>query len=259
STQKFIDETGELRVISGRMLGATGVQIPKNILDNLYSSREVDGTSETMEPRDLFVSLLLADPDLSILYSLIGTLVLDFLGGKLSTSASGSQPSDNTKKDRIQQPPSSTQKNKVEAYLKTIKSSLKNKNYVVEPKGTTIVGHSKLNANSELICVNSNGCMLSDNHDLYVLNVINDVIARPKFKYVKKTSKRKIWKPSGKEQSLIIATLKDELRKLKRKALVDNIVTAHTIDLEMLKIDMEPLAPRLLNNRTAYSDYLRLT
>ncbi|GJW52959.1 retrovirus-related pol polyprotein from transposon TNT 1-94 [Tanacetum coccineum] len=85
---------------------------------------------------------------------------------KPSTSASGSQPSGNTKKDKIQQTPSSTQKNK----------------------------HSKLNANSELKCVKCNGCMLSDNHDLYVLDFINNVNARKKSKSVKKNSKRKVWK-----------------------------------------------------------------
>nr|GEY37954.1 hypothetical protein [Tanacetum cinerariifolium] len=53
--------------------------------------------------------------------------------------------------------------------------------------------------------------------------------------------------------------LKVELRKLKWKALVDNAVTPHTIALEMLKIDVESIAPRLLNNRIAHSDYLRLT
>nr|GFA47694.1 hypothetical protein [Tanacetum cinerariifolium] len=58
--------------------------------------------------------------------------------------------------------------------------------------------HSKLNANSELICIKCNGCMLSDNHDLYVLNVINDVNDRSKFKYVKKISKRKVGKPTAK-------------------------------------------------------------
>nr|GEV32363.1 hypothetical protein [Tanacetum cinerariifolium] len=61
------------------------------------------------------------------------------------------------------------------------------------------------------------------------------------------------------EKVLIIAALRDELRKLKRKALVDNAITSHNIALEILKIDMEPLAPRLLNNRTVHSDYLRLT
>nr|GFC57979.1 hypothetical protein [Tanacetum cinerariifolium] len=58
---------------------------------------------------------------------------------------------------------------------------------------------------------------------------------------------------------LIIAALRDELRKLNGKAIVDNTVTTHTIDLEMLKVDVEPIAPRLLNNKTVHSDYLRLT
>ncbi|GKA54482.1 hypothetical protein Tco_0753431 [Tanacetum coccineum] len=102
------------------------------------------------------------------------------------------------KKDKIQQKPSSTQKNKVEAYSGTVKSSLKNKNSFVEPKGTTNVQHSKLNANSELLCVKFNGCMLSDIHDLCVLDFINDVNARAKSKSVKKSSKRKVWKPTGK-------------------------------------------------------------
>ncbi|GKF40710.1 hypothetical protein Tco_0124052, partial [Tanacetum coccineum] len=51
---------------------------------------------------------------------------------KPSTSASGSQPSGNTKKDKIQQTPSSTQKNKVEAHLRIVKSSLKNKNCFIK-------------------------------------------------------------------------------------------------------------------------------
>ncbi|GJU34341.1 retrovirus-related pol polyprotein from transposon TNT 1-94 [Tanacetum coccineum] len=72
--------------------------------------------------------------------------MLSSTGVKPSTSASGSHPSGNTKKDKIQQTPSSTQKNK----------------------------HSKLNADSELLCVKWNGCMFFDNHDLCVLNFIND-------------------------------------------------------------------------------------
>ncbi|GKB04179.1 retrovirus-related pol polyprotein from transposon TNT 1-94 [Tanacetum coccineum] len=124
--------------------------------------------------------------------------MLSSTGVKPSTSASGSQPSGNTKKDKIQQTPSSTQKNKVEAHPRKVKSSLKNKDCVVEPKGTAHVQHSKLNANSELKCVKCNGCMLSDNHDLCVLDFINNVNARTKSKSVKKNSKRKVWKPIGK-------------------------------------------------------------
>ncbi|GKC56421.1 retrovirus-related pol polyprotein from transposon TNT 1-94 [Tanacetum coccineum] len=104
--------------------------------------------------------------------------MLSSTGVKPSTSASGSQPSGNTKKDKIQQTPSITQKNKVEAHPRKVKSSLKNKDCVVEPKGTAHVQHSKLNANSELKCVKCNGCMLYDNHE--------------------QSSKRKVWKPTGK-------------------------------------------------------------
>ncbi|GJV40779.1 hypothetical protein Tco_1419219 [Tanacetum coccineum] len=103
--------------------------------------------------------------------------MLSSTGVKPSTSASGSQPSGNTKKDKIQQTPSSTQKNKVEAHPRKVKSSLKNKDCVVAPKGTANVQHSKLNANSELKCVKCNGCMLFDNQDLCVLDFINNVNA----------------------------------------------------------------------------------
>nr|GEV22487.1 hypothetical protein [Tanacetum cinerariifolium] len=61
------------------------------------------------------------------------------------------------------------------------------------------------------------------------------------------------------EKDLVITALKDELRKLKGKDLADNIVTKHTIAPEMLKVDMKPLTPRLLKNKTVHSDYLRLT
>ncbi|GJW55900.1 hypothetical protein Tco_0099985 [Tanacetum coccineum] len=64
---------------------------------------------------------------------------LSSTGVRPSTSASGSQPSGNTKKDKILQPSSSTLKNKVEAHPRKVKSSLKNKNRVVEPKGTANV------------------------------------------------------------------------------------------------------------------------
>ncbi|GJV83554.1 retrovirus-related pol polyprotein from transposon TNT 1-94 [Tanacetum coccineum] len=124
--------------------------------------------------------------------------VLSSIGVKPSNSASRSQPSGNTNKDKIQRTPSSTTKNKVEAHPRTVKSTLKNKNSVVEPKGNANVQHSKLNANSELLCVKCNGCMLFDNHDLCVLYFINNVNARVKSKSVKKSSKRKVWKPTGK-------------------------------------------------------------
>ncbi|GJX15043.1 retrovirus-related pol polyprotein from transposon TNT 1-94 [Tanacetum coccineum] len=48
----------------------------------------------------------------------------------------------------------------------------------------------------------------------------------------------------SKEQSL-----KNELRKLKGKTVVDTAVMKHTIDLEMLKIDVEPITPKLYTKR----------
>nr|GEW69247.1 retrovirus-related Pol polyprotein from transposon TNT 1-94 [Tanacetum cinerariifolium] len=61
------------------------------------------------------------------------------------------------------------------------------------------------------------------------------------------------------EQDLVITALMNDLRKLKVKALVDNAITSHTIDIKMLKINLEPIASKLLNNMTVYSDYLRHT
>ncbi|GJY89127.1 hypothetical protein Tco_0503755, partial [Tanacetum coccineum] len=70
----------QLRAISGHMLGAAGVQIPENNLDNLHSPREEDGISETIDPQDLLGSFLLAEIDLVFLGLLTRSVVLDFLG-----------------------------------------------------------------------------------------------------------------------------------------------------------------------------------
>ncbi|GKC59316.1 retrotransposon protein, putative, unclassified, partial [Tanacetum coccineum] len=65
---------------------------------------------------------------------------------------------------------------------------------VIEQLKTQVVNYTKMNLDNK----SCNGCMLSDNHDLYVLDFINDVNARTKSKSVKKSSKRKVWKPTGK-------------------------------------------------------------
>ncbi|GKG09074.1 hypothetical protein Tco_0334906, partial [Tanacetum coccineum] len=61
------------------MLGAAGVQIPENNLDDLHSSREEDGTSKTMNPQDLLDSFLLADIDLICLGFANGNISFRFL------------------------------------------------------------------------------------------------------------------------------------------------------------------------------------
>nr|GEV72581.1 integrase, catalytic region, zinc finger, CCHC-type, peptidase aspartic, catalytic [Tanacetum cinerariifolium] len=57
------------------------------------------------------------------------------------------------------------------------------------------------------------------------------------------------------EKVLVIIALKDTLRKLKGKSIVDEAVILHPIDPELLKIDVTSLAPKLQNNRTTHYDY----
>ncbi|GJX53316.1 integrase, catalytic region, zinc finger, CCHC-type containing protein [Tanacetum coccineum] len=101
--------------------------------------------------------------------------MLSSTGVKPSTSASGPQPSGKTKKDRIMQTQSSTQKNKVEVHPRKLNANF-----------------PKLNVLSVIVCI------CSDNHDLCVLDYINNVNARAKSKSTKKQRKRKVWKPTGK-------------------------------------------------------------
>ncbi|GKE64497.1 hypothetical protein Tco_1518658, partial [Tanacetum coccineum] len=158
-----IVEQGKLQHLLNNSLDSALVVTPKNKDKRVRFTEPVTSSGNTNPKIDLSSNLVSNKPALSS------------TGVRPSTSASGSQHSGNTKNDKIQRPSSSTLKNKVEAHPRTIKSSLKNKNSVVEPKGTANVQHSKLNANFELLCVKCNGCMLSDNHDLCVLDFINDV------------------------------------------------------------------------------------
>ncbi|GKE28399.1 hypothetical protein Tco_1443783, partial [Tanacetum coccineum] len=153
--------------------------------------------------------------------------VLHSTGVRLSTSASGSQPSGNTRNDRILQTPSSNSKNKVEAHPRNVKSSLNKRNGTVKVNGSAVekveahprnvksslnkrngtvkvngsavVQNSKKQDNFDYVCINSDDCMSSDN--LCVSNSMNDVKfrAKPKKSKSKKSkSKKDIWKPTGK-------------------------------------------------------------
>nr|GEZ46876.1 integrase, catalytic region, zinc finger, CCHC-type, peptidase aspartic, catalytic [Tanacetum cinerariifolium] len=107
-------------------------------------------------------------------------------------------PSGNTKKDKIQQIQRRAKKNKLEAYPRNVRTSLLNKNSVVNTKDIASVPNSKLNVKSDLQCVTCNGCLFSDNHDSCVLEFINFVNARVKLKFAKKPLNIKICKPTGK-------------------------------------------------------------
>ncbi|GJV47489.1 putative ribonuclease H-like domain-containing protein [Tanacetum coccineum] len=120
--------------------------------------------------------------------------VLHSTGVRLSTSASGSEPSGNTKNDRILQTPSSNSKNKVEAHPRNVKSSLNKRNGTVKVNGSASVQNSKKHDNSDYACINGDDCMSSDN--LCVSNSMNDVKFSAKSK--KRKSKKEIWKPTEK-------------------------------------------------------------
>nr|GEX22276.1 hypothetical protein [Tanacetum cinerariifolium] len=61
------------------------------------------------------------------------------------------------------------------------------------------------------------------------------------------------------EKVLVITALKETLSKLKGKYVVNEAVSLHFINPELLKIDVAPLAPKLRNNRITHTDYLRHT
>ncbi|GJX33505.1 hypothetical protein Tco_0243360 [Tanacetum coccineum] len=116
-----------------------------------------------------------------------------------STKSSKSKSTDNTKNDRIMQISSSThKKNKVEDHSRIVKSCLNKPNCVVEPFGNANVQHSKLNTNSELLCVKCNSSMFDARHELFFLEFVSDMNASFKYKSVKKSKKKEEWKPTGK-------------------------------------------------------------
>ncbi|GJX67891.1 hypothetical protein Tco_0303618 [Tanacetum coccineum] len=64
------------------------------------------------------------------------------------------------------------------------------------------------------------------------------------------------------DKVFVITSLKNDLRKVKSKEIVDittQIPSANTIVPRMFKLDLEPLAPMLLQNREAHIDYLKYT
>nr|GFA33170.1 hypothetical protein [Tanacetum cinerariifolium] len=74
-----------------------------------------------------------------------------------------------------------------------------------------------------------------------------------------KSAKNSDLNSSLQEKVFVITALKETLSKLKGKAVVNEAVPLHSIDPELLNIDVAPIAPKLRNNRTAHNDYLKHT
>nr|GEY15325.1 retrovirus-related Pol polyprotein from transposon TNT 1-94 [Tanacetum cinerariifolium] len=58
---------------------------------------------------------------------------------------------------------------------------------------------------------------------------------------------------------LVITALKEQLDKLKGKAVITEAVSLNPIDPKLLKIDVTPVVPKLRKNRMAHIDYIRNT
>nr|GFC52600.1 hypothetical protein [Tanacetum cinerariifolium] len=61
------------------------------------------------------------------------------------------------------------------------------------------------------------------------------------------------------EKVLVIKALKEQLDKLKGKAVITKAVSLNPIDPELLKVDFTPVVLKLRKNRTAHIDYIRHT
>nr|GEU69880.1 retrovirus-related Pol polyprotein from transposon TNT 1-94 [Tanacetum cinerariifolium] len=100
----------------------------------------------------------------------------------LPISASGSKPPGNTKKDKIQQTQSRAKKNKLEAYLRNVRTTLHNKKSVVNTKDIASVPNSKLNVVQIVLWNLDSGCskhMTDDRSQL--TNFVNKFLGTVKF------------------------------------------------------------------------------
>nr|GFB63826.1 reverse transcriptase zinc-binding domain-containing protein [Tanacetum cinerariifolium] len=61
------------------------------------------------------------------------------------------------------------------------------------------------------------------------------------------------------EKVLVITALKEQLDKLKSKAVLTDAISLNPIDPALLQVDFAPLVPKLRKNRTAHTDYIRHT
>ncbi|GJZ69690.1 retrovirus-related pol polyprotein from transposon TNT 1-94 [Tanacetum coccineum] len=129
-----------------------------------------------------------------------------------STSASGSNPTGNTKNNRISQSSSSNKTNKVEDQSRSVKSRKNKKNRVAKTECNAYVMQSMLNVNSKLVCAICNECLFDANHDKCVLNFVQDVNVHSKSKSTKSNKKQNIWKPTGKVFTKIGYWLKPTVR-----------------------------------------------
>ncbi|GJW61786.1 hypothetical protein Tco_0111121 [Tanacetum coccineum] len=176
----YVNETCPSSQVESKKLVAV---TPKNIIRQVRFLEPKQSTSNTPTLADSQTSKITNKP------------LLTSTGMKSSTSASGSQPSGNTKKNKISRTTSSNQKNKVEGHLRSVKSSLNKKNRVSECIAST--KQNVLKANSKSVCKTCNECLFNACHDACVVDYLNNMNKCAKSRSAK-SNKKKDWKPTGK-------------------------------------------------------------
>nr|GEW34757.1 integrase, catalytic region, zinc finger, CCHC-type, peptidase aspartic, catalytic [Tanacetum cinerariifolium] len=125
-------------------------------------------------------------------------LVPPSTGVNRCTDASGSQPRNNTKKNKISLA-KGVNKTKVEEYPRTNKSHLRTMNCVdssSRSKSTVI------NLNSDSVCQTCTKCLISANHDMCVVDYLQSVVAPPFIRNICNVVRKvkQVWKPKNVSQ-----------------------------------------------------------
>nr|GEV10187.1 retrovirus-related Pol polyprotein from transposon TNT 1-94 [Tanacetum cinerariifolium] len=136
------------------------------------------------------------------------------------------------------------EKNKFQDKMKDV---LKENKRLLEQAISTNIVNMVVNANVNYACKTVNECERRV--------TIETELQRD---FIKKECYHKLLKRLQ-EKVLVITALNDTLSKFKGKVVLNEAVTLHPIDPELLRIDVAPLAPKLRNNKTAHYDYLKHT
>nr|GEX10827.1 putative ribonuclease H-like domain-containing protein [Tanacetum cinerariifolium] len=98
-----------------------------------------------------------------------------------------------------------------------------------------------------------------DNLDMEVAHIGNDPLFGVPISEVTSAQSTTPKSPQAIEKVLVITALKVQLNKLKGKAVLSEDESLNPIDPELLKVDVAPLVLKLRKNRTAHTDYIRVT
>nr|GEW12408.1 reverse transcriptase domain-containing protein [Tanacetum cinerariifolium] len=126
------------------------------------------------------------------------------------TDASGSQPRRNTKKNMIS-PAKGVNKMNAKEHPRTNKSHLRTSNRV---DSSSLSKRTVINLNSIFVCQTCNKCLISENHDMCVVDYLQSVVAPSSIRSIcnvvrkvkqvwKPKQVKKVWKPTGKVLTII--------------------------------------------------------